>query len=265
MSLTSYPLILHIPHASDHIPNELYEQFIVSKSELKTEIDLMTDHFTDWLIKPLNAPTTRQIIAPVSRLVVDMERFSDDSQEVMSKVGMGVVYQKGSHRQVIRRQLSSKERKSLIEKYYKPHHDRLEKLTEQMLEQFCNAIIVDVHSYPSITLPYELDATQTRPEICIGTCDFDTPELLAVCLVESFNNKGFVTSLNSPFSGTLIPSKYWQNDSRVIGFMIEVRRDIYMNETRPALIDVSEKIRARICTAILEALEQYTVKNDKYE
>ena len=52
----------------------------------------MTDHFTDWLMAPLHLPVAQMTISPVSRLVLDMERFADDKQEVMSKVGMGVIY-----------------------------------------------------------------------------------------------------------------------------------------------------------------------------
>ena len=41
---------------------------------------------------------------PVGRLVVDPERFSDDSLELMSQVGMGITYTRGSLRQPLREQ-----------------------------------------------------------------------------------------------------------------------------------------------------------------
>lgn len=254
---STLPLILHIPHASSYIPTDVFEQFVVSEQALKTEIKLMTDHFTDWLVEPLNVTTPQKLIAPVSRLVVDMERFSDDSQETMSAVGMGAIYKKGSQRQSIRRNLSEVERQHLIETYYDVHHQNLTKQTQYMLEQHRVAIIVDVHSYPKSVLPYELDHTQMRPQICIGTSDYHTPSLLAAGLIEQFEEAGFQTNLNTPFAGTLIPSKYWQQDKRVIGFMIEVRRDIYMDEANVSLMDTSNTTRNKICRAISAALHQF--------
>jgi N-formylglutamate amidohydrolase len=254
---SNLPLVLHIPHASTNIPSDVLGQFIVSKQALNKEIKLMTDHFTDWLVEPLNVPTAQQVIAPASRLVVDMERFSDDSQETMSTVGMGAIYKKGSQRQTIRRNLSEVERQHLIETYYDVHHQYLTKQTQYMLEQHGVAIIIDVHSYPKSALPYERDHTQMRPQICIGTCDYHTPKLLAAGLIEQFEDAGFETNLNTPFAGTLIPGKYWQQDKRVIGFMIEVRRDMYMDEANVSLMDTSNTTRNRICRAISAALHQF--------
>jgi N-formylglutamate deformylase len=74
-------------------------------------------------------------ISAVSRLVVDMERFADDKQEVMSKVGMGVIYTNGSQKQVIRSQLEDNERAALLSNYYLPHHNDLIDNTHTTLEK----------------------------------------------------------------------------------------------------------------------------------
>jgi N-formylglutamate amidohydrolase len=79
-------MILHIPHSSHIIPENLREQIVLSDADLTAELTLMTDAFTDELF---SLPRTTTIRFPVSRLVVDVERFPDDAQEPMSKVGMG--------------------------------------------------------------------------------------------------------------------------------------------------------------------------------
>ena len=168
-------LLLHVPHASVEIPEAIRGQFIIDDAELSHEINLMTDHFTDWLMAPLNLSPVQMTISPVSRLVVDMERFADDKQEVMSKVGMGVIYTNGSQKQVIRSQLEDNERAALLSNYYLPHHNDLIDKTQAILEKYGKVLILDIHSYPSKALPYELDAGQLRPEICIGTDEYHTP------------------------------------------------------------------------------------------
>ena len=52
----------------------------------------MTDHFTDELFA--GSSGTARVVYPVSRLVVDPERFVDDAQETMVSRGMGVIYTK---------------------------------------------------------------------------------------------------------------------------------------------------------------------------
>ena len=70
---------------------------------------------------------------PVSRLVVDPERFSDDSQEPISRVGIGVTYTRGSLRQPLREQPTQRKRQELLERYYIPHHQKLTDAVEESL------------------------------------------------------------------------------------------------------------------------------------
>ena len=254
------PLVLHIPHSSKLIPENLKDQFILGAQELEREVNLITDHFTDWILSPLGVLAENQIVAPISRLVVDMERFCDDKLEIMSEIGMGVIYEKGSQLQPIRRKLSADEKQTLLDQYYISHHKKLEARTQLMLQRYEKAIIIDVHSYPQQALPYERDHAQKRPEICIGTCDYHTPKALAAYLVEAFQKEGFEVGLNTPFAGTLIPSKYWKNNTCVIGFMIEIRRDVYMDEGSFCLSTHSDAARNKICRALKQSLDFFTSK-----
>lgn len=244
------PLILHIPHASTHIPDSVKAQFSIDQASLESELNKMTDHFTDWLVEPLNASPSQKVIAPISRLVVDMERFADDKQEVMAKVGMGVMYVKGSQKQSIRHSITNEQRKSLLDSYYWPHHNELIEKTQQRLSANGYALVLDIHSYPNNALPYEINQTQHRPEICIGTCDFHTPASIVNAAIKAFTDKGFEVALNEPFAGTLIPTPFWQTNAKVMGMMIEVRRDLYMDETKVELLDNSDETRAKICDSI---------------
>ena len=84
----------------------------------------MTDAYTDELfaLAPEAATTVK---FPVSRLVLDPERFEDDQQESMASRGMGVIYQRSSLCDPLRRELSGDEREALLTRFYRPHHQAL--------------------------------------------------------------------------------------------------------------------------------------------
>lgn len=82
-------MILHIPHASRVIPPDCRVAFLLDDLALERELDTLTDAFTDELF---TCSSATRIIYPVSRLVVDPERYLDDSIEPMAAVGMGVIY-----------------------------------------------------------------------------------------------------------------------------------------------------------------------------
>ena len=71
------------------MPNNLRNNLLLSDQEPQEELNRLTDHATDQIFQQA-FPEAKAIVFSVSRLVVDPECFSDDSQEPMSQVGMGV-------------------------------------------------------------------------------------------------------------------------------------------------------------------------------
>ena len=82
-------VIFHIPHDSTVIPSEVRDQFVLNELDLSRELIKMTDHNTYDLIARI-FPTSQIVKFPVSRLVVDVERFESDCDEHMAARGMGV-------------------------------------------------------------------------------------------------------------------------------------------------------------------------------
>ena len=79
-------------------------------------------------------------------------------------------------------------------------------------------------------LPYETDQSLDRPDICIGTDDFHTPDWLTNKFATLFQNREYSTEINRPFSGSLVPSNFYQKNREVLSIMVEVNRRLYMNE-----------------------------------
>ncbi|MBE3143749.1 MAG: N-formylglutamate amidohydrolase [Planctomycetes bacterium] len=221
MRLRGTGVIVHIPHASVVIPPDIRQSILFTDNELSREILLMTDHYTDEL--PLAPDLARVIKAPVSRLVVDVERFRCDSDEEMAKVGMGAVYTKTHDGKNLRR-LTEESREALLTRYYDPHHQKLTDATREELEEHGRCLIIDVHSFSDTPLPHEPDRSVPRPDICLGTHRYHTPRNLYNKARAFFEQRQFLVKENSPFPGTMVPLEFYKKEKNIYSIMIETNR-----------------------------------------
>ncbi|KFG72457.1 N-formylglutamate amidohydrolase [Streptomyces mutabilis] len=223
------PVILHVPHSSRHIPADVRAGIVLDDAALERELDHITDSHTAEIAEAaadLAGLTPWRFVNRASRLVVDPERFPDDREE-MTAVGMGAVYTRTTHREVLRPDGTDPE--PLIERYFRPYARAMTEAVAGRLAVTGRAVIVDVHSYPTEPLPYELHGEGPRPPVCLGTDGFHTsPELLAAAR-EAFAPCG-ETGLDSPFSGTYVPLDFYGKRADVGALMVEIRRDTYMTE-----------------------------------
>jgi N-formylglutamate amidohydrolase len=245
------PLVLHIPHASSVIPADLRETLLLDDDALSRELLAMTDWHTDRLFA---FPGTEAVVHPVSRLICDPERFVDDAREPMAAFGMGVVYTRTHRFGILRQPPTQQEREALLNRFYRPHHARLEEAVSAVLDRFGWCLLLDCHSFPSRPLPYERCAV--RSDICIGTDEFHTPSYLSEKLVELFREQGFVTMINQPFSGAIVPLSRYQVDRRVVSVMIEVNRCLYMDEESGAQLAALSGIASVIRDILTRIIEE---------
>lgn len=263
MSHLVYPpwVVLHVPHDSVDVPPEVRNQISLDDDQLADELRRMTDHMT---LELFAHPTQSVAVvrAPVSRLVVDVERFGDDLQEPMADRGMGTIYSVTSSLSQLRRQLSATERNSLMQAYYHPHHANLEAAVSAAIEIYGRCLVIDCHSFPSVALPYELaDAASTRPHICIGTDDFHTSSELAQAFVAAFQAEGWSVSLNEPFSGALVPSSRYRQDHKVSAVMVEVNRRLYLCENNGTPLPTFAAIAQRVRNCCMAAIKLLPMQN----
>lgn len=93
--------IRHIPHSSTEIPESYREPFFLSGEKLDREVLRMTDWYTAEIF---GGGGERDLVFPVSRLLVDVERFENDDEEIMASRGMGVLYTKTHDLRPLRRE-----------------------------------------------------------------------------------------------------------------------------------------------------------------
>lgn len=217
-------LILHIPHSSTIVP--IKEGYILGDEMLEAEILKLTDWYTDDLFESEN---DLAVVAGFSRIFCDPERFSDDAEEVMSKVGMGVLYETADNVSAMRK-VSPELRKRILDQYYWVHHAALDAAVKGQLEQDGKALIVDCHSYPDIPLLRDLSQDGQRPDFNIGTDPFHTPQSLIDLSQKFFASKGYSLGVDWPYSGSIVPMAYYQKDKNVQTIMLEINRKLYLKE-----------------------------------
>ena len=216
-------LLIHIPHSSTVIPQEVKNSFVTK--DLKGEIFRMTDWYTDELFNQGNS----MIVFPISRLVCDVERFRDDKEEVMAKIGMGVSYTRCSDFSPLRT-VKKLEKHRVLKKYYDPHHGTLTEMVARKLKKYGHCCIIDGHSFPSNPLPYEENPRSKRLDFCIGTDSYHSSEKMVNTIVKNIQKAGYTVEINSPFSGSIVPMEFYRKNRRVQSVMIEINRGLYMDE-----------------------------------
>jgi len=221
--------VLHIPHSSAVIPPDLRSRFRVPDELIRRELLAMTDWYTDDLFA-LPQSEAATIRFPVSRLVLDPERFLDDQIEVMASRGMGLIYTRTSDGALLRNAPNPTERRALIKRFYEPHHASLAQAVRLALEEHGRCLVVDCHSFPSRARPCDLDQSTDRPDICIGTDPSHTPNWLTQIATGLLAAAGLSVEVNRPYSGSLVPAQYYGHQPSVGAIMIEVNRRLYIDE-----------------------------------
>lgn len=224
------PVITHIPHCSLYIPEDLRASLKINNAELQREILLLTDWYVDELFSCIKRMGGAALVFPVSRLIVDAERFEDDEQEVLASRGMGVIHTCTSSGGKLRAAPSDRERQELLDRYYRPHHAALEHAAEACLKTFGRCLILDCHSFASSPLPFEFDQDPVRPDICIGADPFHTPGSLMECIEQQSRTFGWSVFRDKPYKGTLVPMAFHRSDKRLSSVMIELNRKLYLDE-----------------------------------
>lgn len=217
-------LILHIPHSSTIIPTK--EGCVVDNSVLDEEIMKLTDWYTDDLFRSANEITVK---ADFSRIFCDPERFIDDDKEIMSKFGMGVLYKKSDDGKSIRKIVPTL-RKKIIDGYYWPHHHRLSEAVKDQLTQYSEATIIECHSFSDTPFMRDLDQSHNRPDFCLGTDQFHTPNNYITASVQYFESQGYIAEINRPYQGSIVPLEYYQSNKSVRSIMLEVNRKLYTTD-----------------------------------
>ncbi|NMM35828.1 MAG: N-formylglutamate amidohydrolase [Phycicoccus sp.] len=244
------PYVIHVPHSSTRIPDDVRAQLLLDDDELAEELRLMTDARTDELAALAArqvAPRPWLFVNHISRLVVDPERLPDAHEE-MYVVGMGAVYTRTSAGLVLR-DVDEHAERLLLKRFFTPYADALADRIDERIAACGYAVLVDLHSYPAEALPYELHQDAKRPPVCLGVDVDHTPGVLRERAFRACSAIGEVF-VNEPFAGTYTPLRHFGRDNRVSSVMVELRRDTYMRGDGTIDPEGARRVAAALATIL---------------
>ena len=226
----SSPYVVHVPHSSASIPDDVRAGLLLDDDALAEELHRMTDALTDELATfaaKQVSPRPWVFVNRLSRLVVDPERLPNKHEE-MYAVGMGAVYTRTSAGLALRDDDEGAE-SALLQRFFTPYAEALADLVDERLAATGHAVLLDLHSYPLRALPCERHQDARRPPVCLGVDVDHTPVALFERVSRACSVIGEVV-VNEPFTGSYIPLRHFGRDNRVSSVMVELRRDMYLRD-----------------------------------
>lgn len=245
-------VVVHVPHASFEIPKQYNSSILLGEKQLWREMRRMTDAFCDELYDSPEFPV--RVVAKYSRFVCDVERFRDDDLEPRAKYGQGLMYTRTTFGKRLRL-YDDKLREMILHEVYDPHHEMLTAAVENALERYGKCLVIDGHSFPSMT-PIKPLGIFTRPDFDIGTDSYHTPDGLCNALCDKVKDLGYSVKVNTPFGGAITPMKFYQRDKRVFSVMLETNRRLYMNSSDVTKSIGFDKTR-KTCLDLMRCAAEY--------
>ena len=211
--------VIHIPHASLDVPQVFKRNLTISYYNFQRKNIFISDYLVDKFV-PNNFSNIVKF--NYSRMFCDVEKYLDDSKEVMSKYGMGVLYTKDSNG----KKFANREKEKWIINIYKSHHKKLDSMVGEVLSKKGNCFIIDLHSF-SDEFVYKMFNKKNTPDICIGINKNYDKELL-LKTIKHFKKHNYSVKINYPFSGSITSNKY----SEVKSIMIEINKRVYLKSIK---------------------------------
>ena len=174
----------------------------------------------------------------------------------MAAKGMGVIYTNTSNGDTLRK-INKNDRNLLLETLYDPYHNAISSEVQKLLNDFGKCLIIDGHSFPAKPLPHETNQDIQWPKICIGTDQFHTPPKLTDFILNFFENNSFPAEINTTFEGCYVPLEFLGKDKRIKSIIIEINRELYMNEDTGEKNESFGKIKNIISTLISQIIAEF--------
>ncbi len=218
--MNKLPILISIPHSSIFVPKEICEKMLIHTHDIKNHSDLFTDEIFD-------LPCTYKVKANISRLVVDVNRASDDIELESQLCVDGVVVRvTPDGKKIYSSPPKVSEIGQRLETYHFTFHDRIEKIIKKEKIKF----IIDGHSMWSQRPSSLKGSTIDRTDVCLGNRNFTSCSREQTHFIKNFFEKhNYSVAVNDPYSGKYVLG-YHCHRKYLPGIQLEINRKIFLNE-----------------------------------
>ena len=212
-------VVMHFPHSSLGVPDSFWKDVVIDQTSFTKINFLMSDLL---LLELFEFWNYEKVIAPYSRLYVDVEKYWNDAEENMSKYGMGAIYTKDVYGKTLHKK--SLEFVEEAKNYYEDHHRKLSAACD--VDQ--DILILDMHSFN-----FEMSRFVTKklilPEVCLGVNDDDSRSDDLIWRIKVWNkvNRAFSCRINFPYQGSILPNRK-RKGQKIYSLMFEFNKKWYI-------------------------------------
>lgn len=149
-----------------------------------------------------------------------------------SRVGKGLIWtQLHGTAPLYDRKLTGEEVGKRIDGYWRPYHAAVEAAYDSLHERFGRVYHVDCHSMRAMGNAFDPDGEKARPDFVVSNHDGASCEPAFLDLVvESLRAHGHDVSVNDPYKGAELTSRYADPAQGRHALQIEINRRLYMDE-----------------------------------
>lgn len=222
------PIIVSSPHSGTVFPDDLieyYDQDLIQAPE-----------DTDWFVHQLYDFVTEMgitmITAKYSRWVIDLNR--DPNSQPLYNDGRIITELcptktfNGQPLYVDGYQIKKEEIDRRLEKYYWPYYQQIQKVLDQLKEEFGYVIFWDAHSIRQYVKTIQTDQF---PDLILGDNDGKaTINSLSGAVLEQLKRSGHQTNYNSPFKGGHLTRYFGKPELNQHALQLEMTKVNYMND-----------------------------------
>ncbi|MBO6891634.1 MAG: N-formylglutamate amidohydrolase [Roseibium sp.] len=235
------PLVFDSPHSGSIYPDDF-----------RHAIDRMTlRRSEDAHVEELFAPAVREgaylVHALFPRCYVDPNRNSDDIDLSMIdgtwdgevnptfktlQRGVGLIWKDmKAFGPVYDRKLTAAEIRHRIDGFWRPYHQELQRMLDELHGAHGQVLHVNCHSMASMGDRTTEDGEVPRPDFVIGDRDGSTcSPRMTDCVAETLRQLGYSVAVNDPYKGFELVRRHGRPQDGRHSIQIEINRRLYMDE-----------------------------------
>lgn len=267
------PILLAAPHAGRDYPALMDAIRIAPDQLLRLE-----DRYADLLLKDIIAQNMPTLVARAPRAIIDLNRGEDEIDADMviglewndvahpsakTRGGLGLIPRRLSGvGEIWKNPIASAQIRARVGNIHRPYHRFLDDILSRMVEKFGVAILLDIHSMPSLTVPMPNGHIATW--VIGDRYGASADNIFSDLLMRKLITDGYQVALNAPYSGGYILQRHGNPRHKRHALQIEIDRNLYLDSSHREPTEGVARICAQIKT-LVDVILQYLQSNDNLE